>query len=205
MSSSDPCPVGQGGDAVSVASFVAAQRTEFGVPHACTCRILEISESWFYEWRNRPRRHASSANGCVRNGTGAPLISPSSSGPDSGDASEAANAPARTARRSSAARRHAAASHPSATRRQSPADPGDAEARSPPRAPPSACIYEGRAARRTRRRRVAFAGCRSLLLSSIRVRTWIDPRPGADARRGVRETNRTALAAGDRRASSVSR
>jgi putative transposase len=38
---------------VSVAGFVAAQRAEHGVPHACTCRVLEISESWFYKWRNR--------------------------------------------------------------------------------------------------------------------------------------------------------
>jgi putative transposase len=39
---------------VSVASFVAAQRAEHGVPHALTCRALEISESWFYNWRDRP-------------------------------------------------------------------------------------------------------------------------------------------------------
>jgi transposase InsO family protein len=38
---------------MSVASFVAAQRTEHGVPHALTCRALELSESWFYKWRNR--------------------------------------------------------------------------------------------------------------------------------------------------------
>jgi transposase InsO family protein len=39
---------------MSVASFVAAQRAEHGVPHALTCRTLEISESWFYKWRDRP-------------------------------------------------------------------------------------------------------------------------------------------------------
>ena len=39
---------------MSVASFVAAQRTIHGVPHAVSCRALEISESWFYKWRNRP-------------------------------------------------------------------------------------------------------------------------------------------------------
>jgi putative transposase len=38
---------------MSVASFVAAQRTSFGVPHAVTCRALEVSESWFYKWRDR--------------------------------------------------------------------------------------------------------------------------------------------------------
>jgi putative transposase len=39
---------------VSVASFVAAQRTVHGVPHAVSCRALELSESWFYKWRDRP-------------------------------------------------------------------------------------------------------------------------------------------------------
>ena len=38
---------------MSVASFVAAQRTDYGVPHALTCRALVLSESWFYKWRNR--------------------------------------------------------------------------------------------------------------------------------------------------------
>jgi putative transposase len=43
---------------MSVASFVAAQRTEFGVPHAVTCRALEVSESWFYKWHDRSRHLA---------------------------------------------------------------------------------------------------------------------------------------------------
>jgi putative transposase len=38
---------------VSVASFVAAQRTDHGVPHAVSCRALEVSESWFYKWKQR--------------------------------------------------------------------------------------------------------------------------------------------------------
>jgi transposase InsO family protein len=38
---------------VTVASFVAAQRTDYGVPHAVACRALEISESWFYKWHER--------------------------------------------------------------------------------------------------------------------------------------------------------
>jgi transposase InsO family protein len=40
---------------VSVAGFIGDQRTEHGVPHAVTCRALEVSESWFYKWRRRPQ------------------------------------------------------------------------------------------------------------------------------------------------------
>ena len=39
---------------MSVVSFVAAQRAEHGIPHALSCRALEVSESWFYKWRDRP-------------------------------------------------------------------------------------------------------------------------------------------------------
>lgn len=38
---------------MSVARFIADQRTMFGVPHAFCCRILGLSESWFYKWINR--------------------------------------------------------------------------------------------------------------------------------------------------------
>ena len=38
---------------MTVASFVAAQRTEHGVPHVISCRALGVSPSWFYKWRNR--------------------------------------------------------------------------------------------------------------------------------------------------------
>ena len=38
---------------MSVASFIAAQRTDHGVPHAHCCRWLEVSESWFYKWHDR--------------------------------------------------------------------------------------------------------------------------------------------------------
>ena len=43
-------PVGQRGDEVSVARFVADQRTMHRVPHTVTCAILGISISWFYKW-----------------------------------------------------------------------------------------------------------------------------------------------------------
>jgi putative transposase len=45
--------VGEGGDAVSLAVFIADQRTSHHVPHAVACRALEVSESWFYKWHQR--------------------------------------------------------------------------------------------------------------------------------------------------------
>jgi transposase InsO family protein len=39
---------------VTVAGFIAAQRTDHGVPHTVACRALDVSESWFYKWRDRP-------------------------------------------------------------------------------------------------------------------------------------------------------
>lgn len=39
---------------MTVASFIAAQRTEHGVPHAVACRALEVPASTFYKWKDRP-------------------------------------------------------------------------------------------------------------------------------------------------------
>lgn len=38
---------------MTVASFVAAQRADHGVPHAVSCRALDVPESTFYKWRDR--------------------------------------------------------------------------------------------------------------------------------------------------------
>ena len=35
---------------MSVARFIADQRTFYAVPHAFSCRLLEVSEAWFYKW-----------------------------------------------------------------------------------------------------------------------------------------------------------
>lgn len=36
---------------MSVAGFIASQRTDHAVPHVVACRALSVSESWFYKWR----------------------------------------------------------------------------------------------------------------------------------------------------------
>ena len=38
---------------MSVASFIASQRTEHVVPHAVSCCALDVDESWFYQWNDR--------------------------------------------------------------------------------------------------------------------------------------------------------
>ena len=38
---------------MSVARFIADQRTNYRVPHTITCVLLGVSLSWFYKWRAR--------------------------------------------------------------------------------------------------------------------------------------------------------
>ena len=38
---------------MSLAAFIADQRTSHQVPHAVACRALTVSESWFYQWHHR--------------------------------------------------------------------------------------------------------------------------------------------------------
>lgn len=37
---------------MSVAAFIATQRSEHLVPYAVTCRLLGVSQAWFYKWRD---------------------------------------------------------------------------------------------------------------------------------------------------------
>ena len=39
---------------MTVASFIAVQRTEHGVPHALSCRAVGMPTSTFYKWHDRP-------------------------------------------------------------------------------------------------------------------------------------------------------
>ncbi|WP_180986036.1 IS3 family transposase [Streptomyces sp. CB02959] len=39
---------------MTVADFIADQRTSHQVPHAVSCRALEVSQSWLYKWLRRP-------------------------------------------------------------------------------------------------------------------------------------------------------
>ena len=43
---------------MSVARFIADQRTKYRVPHAVCCRFLGVSPAWFYKWVVRGRRDA---------------------------------------------------------------------------------------------------------------------------------------------------
>ncbi|GAA3569298.1 hypothetical protein GCM10022222_61860 [Amycolatopsis ultiminotia] len=43
---------------MSLAAFIAGQRTRHQVPDAVTCRVLAVSESWFYKWHHREHQPA---------------------------------------------------------------------------------------------------------------------------------------------------
>jgi putative transposase len=36
---------------VRLAALITAQRVEYGIPHAVSCRALGVSQAWFYKWR----------------------------------------------------------------------------------------------------------------------------------------------------------
>ena len=45
---------------MSLAAVIATQRVNYGIPHAVSCRVLGVSQAWFYKWRNgdgSPPRH----------------------------------------------------------------------------------------------------------------------------------------------------
>ena len=46
---------------MSVARFIADQRTRYRVPHTVTCLLLGVSLAWFYKWRDRALGPAASS------------------------------------------------------------------------------------------------------------------------------------------------
>ncbi|MER8091603.1 hypothetical protein ACIO6T_35580 [Streptomyces sp. NPDC087532] len=38
----------------ALAAFIGKQRTEHLVPHRLACQVLEVPESWFHKWREKP-------------------------------------------------------------------------------------------------------------------------------------------------------
>lgn len=60
---------------MSVARFIADQRTKFRVPHAVCCRFLGVSQAWFYKWAARARQDAHEVESAARFDAGADLPS----------------------------------------------------------------------------------------------------------------------------------
>ena len=48
---------------MSVARFIADQRTNYRVPHTLTCLLLGVSLAWFYKWRGPAADAAAAAAG----------------------------------------------------------------------------------------------------------------------------------------------
>lgn len=38
----------------ALVAFIGSQRAEHNIPYRVTCRVLRVSEAWFYKWRRRP-------------------------------------------------------------------------------------------------------------------------------------------------------
>ncbi|WP_431934575.1 IS3 family transposase [Nonomuraea jabiensis] len=44
-----------------MAAFISSQKTEHGIDHTTSCRVLGVSQSWFYKWKNRIGRDTPTA------------------------------------------------------------------------------------------------------------------------------------------------
>ena len=74
---------------MSVARFIADQRTNYRVPHTITCVLLGVSLAWFYKWLDRPptprqRRRAeldAAVRGHVRRREGVARLAPAARRP----------------------------------------------------------------------------------------------------------------------------
>jgi transposase InsO family protein len=38
----------------ALVAFIGSQRAEHNIPYRVSCRVLQVSEAWFYKWRRRP-------------------------------------------------------------------------------------------------------------------------------------------------------
>ncbi len=38
----------------ALVAFIISQRAEHNIPYRVSCRVLQVSEAWFYKWRRRP-------------------------------------------------------------------------------------------------------------------------------------------------------
>ncbi len=59
---------------MSVARFIADQRTDYRVPHTLVCALLGLSLGWFYKWLGKAQGQVRSAV-CTRRLIGVPTPS----------------------------------------------------------------------------------------------------------------------------------